>query len=61
MFYPFSHRHTVDCKLNINKNEYSFFTIVVAIVTNISIQENCRDFVNKLFITKMFSAKRTLL
>ena len=30
-------------------------------VTNISIQKICRDFVNKLFITKMFSAKRTLI
>ena len=30
-------------------------------VTNISIEKICHDFVNKLFITKMFSAKRTLI
>ena len=30
-------------------------------VTNISIHKICRDFVNKLFITKIFSAKRMLI
>ena len=30
-------------------------------VTNISIHKICRDFVNELFITKMFSAKRALM
>ena len=39
----------------------TFFLIVVVMVINISIQKICRDFVNELFITKMFSAKRTLI
>ena len=30
-------------------------------VTNISIHTIYRDFVNELFITKMFTAKRTLI
>ena len=30
-------------------------------VINISIQKTYLDFVNKLFITKMFSAKKTLI
>ena len=31
-----------------------FSTVNVVMVTNISIHRVCRDFVNKLFITKMF-------
>ena len=37
------------------------FAIIVVIVTNIFIHKICRDFVNKLCITRMFSAKGTLI
>ena len=50
---------------------FFFFTIVIlmvlvimiifAAVINISIHKICCDFVNKLFISKMSSAKRTLI
>ena len=39
----------------------TIFAIIVVTVTNIFIHKVCRDFINKLFVTKIFLAKRTLI
>ena len=37
------------------------FAMIVIMVTNISFHEVCHDIVNKLFVTRVFLVKRTLI